>query len=407
MRVFIAALSMLLLFPLTAVSQQHNKEEVGKRVTKKYCTLLGDYPDKGINEISAVMLQNAKRSALSEIYEQMIYPTTAAGGFQLTSDIISDKSLGIIKIEGDPKYYNGPNFGEVCVDITAYITKPDLEMFKKKDINIKNYCFNNPDVPLKSIRNEARKASYIEIVSKYNPLLKDIDIEQASRLVHDFDILSEELDLNTSAYCMDIKASVIPFELKFASTGRDKESAITKKSYKPGDIVFDFDLEKYAEGDPLSDISNNAMILRGRRTGKLHIGTKFEGDDEITFKNIVFPSNFILYLDCYMYNKGKVEIKLIDSKNNKELSFRIDRSEWTIEFPDNKIVSHEIYQHKWYTLKFLYKNDVVKLFAKRENKKEYTLWGAIINRENNINLDGLVLSLNTKVAYRNISITAD
>jgi hypothetical protein len=262
-------------------------------------------------------------------------------------------------------------------------------------------------VPLKSIRNEARKASYIEIVSKYNPLLKDIDIEQASRLVHDFDILSEELDLNTSAYCMDIKASVIPFELEFASTGRDKESAITKKSYKPGDIVFDFDLEKYAEGDPLSDISNNAMILRGRRTGKLHIGTKFEGDDEITFKNIVFPSNFILYLDCYMYNKGKVEIKLIDSKNNKELSFRIDRSEWTIEFPDNKIVSHEIYQHKWYTLKFLYKNDVVKLFAKRENKKEYTLWGAIINRENNINLDGLVLSLNTKVAYRNISITAD
>jgi hypothetical protein len=54
MRVFIVALSMLLLFPLTAVSQQHNKEEVGKRVTKKYCTLLGDYPDKGINEISQI-----------------------------------------------------------------------------------------------------------------------------------------------------------------------------------------------------------------------------------------------------------------------------------------------------------------------------------------------------------------
>jgi hypothetical protein len=280
-------------------------------------------------------------------------------------------------------------------------------MFKKKDINIKNYCYNNPDVSLKNIRDEARKASYIEIVSKYNPSLKYIDIEQASRLVHDFDILSEELDLNTSVYCMDVKARVIPFELEFASTGRDKKSVITKKSYKPGDIVFEFDLEKYAEGDPLSDISNNAMILRGKRTGKLHIGTKFEGDDEITFKNIVFPRNFTLYLDSYMYNKGKFEIKLIDSKNNKELSFRIDRSEWIIEFPDNKIVGHEIHPHKWYTLKFIYKNDVVKLFAKRGGNKKYTFWGAITNRETNINLDGLVLSLNTEVAYKNISITAD
>jgi len=185
-----------------------------KEVIKQACVLMNDYNDKNISELKEILLNQAKREALSEIYGEYVSSKTEVSNFQLTSDMITSKSLGILRIKGDPLFFNGKNLGEICVKITAYVTDEDMAKFKEKSVEIKNYCFSDPSVPVGQIKDKARESAYMEIVKKFNPSLAKITPKEAARLVHNFETKNEKFDLNTGSYCMDVMASLIPFEIE-------------------------------------------------------------------------------------------------------------------------------------------------------------------------------------------------
>ena len=58
--------------------------------------------------------------AVNQIFGELIAGSTAVENFVVTSDQIQASSLGYVRIEDDPEYFDGVNLGEVCVKVCTY-----------------------------------------------------------------------------------------------------------------------------------------------------------------------------------------------------------------------------------------------------------------------------------------------
>ena len=113
-------------------------------IQKKCCMSSTDYKGS-IEDLKKELLYNAKRGAVNEIFGEFITSFTKVEQFTLIEDKIRASSAGLIRIKGDPVYYQGKNLGEVCVKIDAYAKKEDFEKFKPKQLS-KKTCLMEGDV---------------------------------------------------------------------------------------------------------------------------------------------------------------------------------------------------------------------------------------------------------------------
>ncbi len=203
----------------------------GEMVVEKRASIVAaDFPNKSMSELKVVLLEKAKRAALSEIYGEVVRSESKVENFMLSYDVISSKALGIIRIKGTPRYYNGESFGEMCVSVEAFVTDEDLEKFRAKEVVIERFCFTDVDAPFARLRGLAREAAYLEVIKRHNPALSEIGVEDAKKVVHDFYLSGEKVDVDTGAYCMRVVAKVVPIEVEMLAGGIGKsDGPVVKK----------------------------------------------------------------------------------------------------------------------------------------------------------------------------------
>ena len=199
------------------------------KTKKTSCILQSNYPEKKLDELKSILLDKAKQEALVELYGHMIYTKTDIKNGQIENDEVRQRAIGAVRVEGTPKYYNGQNFGEVCVDVNAYVTKKDIEKYSPKKIELKHFCYANPDVAVSQVKTKARAAGYIETLVQVKPSLKSLQPEQAEKLIHGFTISNDSFDFDTGAYCYDAVATILPYELELGgviqkSTGKNTDT---------------------------------------------------------------------------------------------------------------------------------------------------------------------------------------
>jgi len=85
-----------------------------------------------INQIKDQLLITAKKSAASELYGDLIYSNSILDNGIIVNDEVHANCLGLIKINGDPLYFNGHNLGEICIKIKAFVTEKDKDIIMKK-----------------------------------------------------------------------------------------------------------------------------------------------------------------------------------------------------------------------------------------------------------------------------------
>jgi len=204
-------------------------------VQKEVCVTVSDYPGKTVAQIKDILINKAKESALTELYGQLLYTREDLKNGKLLSEEVRNRAVGIVRIQGSPQFFNGKNLGEICVRLTAYATKKDLQMYSPKKVSLKHFCYTNPDVPIKEIKQQAKYAAFKEIVSEYNPKLK-ITGEEAENYIHQFQTSNAKFDFNTMSYCFDATATILPYELQLAPNklkySKKNANKITKKSKK-------------------------------------------------------------------------------------------------------------------------------------------------------------------------------
>jgi len=184
--------------------------------TKESCIQQSNYSGKKLSELKNILISQSKRDAVEELYGNLILSKTNITNGKLISDEIKSKAVGAIRIKGNPKFYNGKDFGEICSNITAYITKKDLKKYSPKEVKLKHFCFNDSSVATKDIKQKAKEAAYREIITTFKPELKNISLSSAEKFVHEFRISNDKFDFSTASYCFDVVGSVFPYELEIS-----------------------------------------------------------------------------------------------------------------------------------------------------------------------------------------------
>ncbi|MEA2017637.1 MAG: LPP20 family lipoprotein [Campylobacterota bacterium] len=192
------------------------------KTTKTSCIQQSNYPNKTLDQQKKILIENAKFEALGELYGHLLVSSTDIKNGKIIDDTIKQRAVGNVRIEGNPSFYNGSNLGEICSDITAYITQKDLEQFKPKKVELNRFCYNNPTTPQNKIKEKANFQAYKKAISQYKPSLKNISDKQSAKLIHGFIKSNEKFDFDTGVYCFDAVATLLPYELELSKVNKMK-----------------------------------------------------------------------------------------------------------------------------------------------------------------------------------------
>jgi hypothetical protein len=333
--------------------------------TKQSCVNMNDYKDKNLADIKEILIKDAKRNAVSEFFGEIVRSTTIVKDFELQTDKITSEGLGMIRVKGDPIFYNGKNLGEVCVELKAFISEDDIEKFKPEKVEIKKYCYSNPNLPVKVLKDKALQDSYLEIIKRKNPMIKNIDQEDVSRLIYNFTIANESFDFNTGSYCMDVSGMVIPFMVSYYTNNNvnkvKKDNGVLKYN------SFILDPQKYQMGDLLYDFSETAIIMESNKyNGGKVIGTNDYNMGYINIKNLEIKGNISLDLDVYSDDSPYVISLTTCDNQNLLLSATKGYNPYlyVFKFPNGleiKDIRHDGYKYDKITI-LISEDNVYKLF---------------------------------------------
>lgn len=180
------------------------------RINKSYCTQATHF--KNEDDLKRDLLINAKRIAVNELFGEMISATTSVQDFVFTSDQINTSSVGFVRIDGNPKYYNGSGLTEVCVEINAYSSPIDRQKFKPEEI-VRKYCATNSELTTRELKNFARNQVFIEELHAYDSSLKKYTNTQLLRLVKKKRYSDEGFIPETETFCTKGTGLITPIEV--------------------------------------------------------------------------------------------------------------------------------------------------------------------------------------------------
>ena len=297
-----------------------NASEVKQITVKEHCVISTEHHDADIDQLKMLLMEQVKRDAIEELFGTMLKSDTLIVDGKLVSDKIKQVAVGNVRIKGTPKFYNGKTFGEVCTKAEAYITKKDYQKYQPQTVSKKQFCYNNPDVALKLLKQEANFAAYKNAITKFKPNLKNITNQQAESYIHGFEKSNEQLNIQTGVLCFDFSATLYPYELELGSKNNNatKESKKKNFSQKNGLIATFYSNTDYAFKHPIysttitQDISlfKKSFVNNNLQKDKAYY-IRLQG---FYYSNIDKYQNFELKSDVY-HVEVKINNKRVVNKN--------------------------------------------------------------------------------------------
>ena len=134
----------------------------------------------------------------------------------MISNLIISEKNGLVHIDGEPKYANGKNFGDIQVTINAYATDEDLKNMSIQKIVVSDFVYANKKIALKDIKRAAEDAFLVHALSTKRPALKNNpnQVELARELSISVSIKKMLFDVEHASYTMNGVVEYIPFFLK-------------------------------------------------------------------------------------------------------------------------------------------------------------------------------------------------
>jgi hypothetical protein len=198
-------------------------------VKKEVCLSSFGMQWKTSEEGKAHLLSVAKREAMGELFGEMIKSSTRIEDFQLKRDEIEILGAGILRIQGNPEYFNGPGFGEMCIRIAAYVAEEDRERFRPRSVR-KKVCFGDQNLSAESVKKEAERRARIQAVTDIEPQLEKNSDDTVLALLHEAKIEEGGFLPGSSTYCATASGKVLPIELAITSRKNLKTSEADVRS---------------------------------------------------------------------------------------------------------------------------------------------------------------------------------
>mgnify|MGYP002629228265 CR=1 FL=1 len=291
-------LSCSLLVPIVV-----NAIEIKQLTIKERCIQATEHKDADVDQLKVLLMEQVKRDAVEELFGTMLKSDTLIVDGKLVSDKVKQVAVGSVRIKGTPEFYNGKGFGEVCTKAQAYITQADFAKYQPQTVDMKNFCYNNPDISLKLLKSEAEFSAYKKAITKFKPSLKNISKEQAEAFIHGFTKSNEKLNMQTGVLCMDFSAKVFPYELELGQTDTLESSNSAISNSQNGLVATFYNNQDYAFKHPIYTTTINQDLSL---FGKTFVNSKLQKDrgyyiriKGFLYSNIDRYVNYQLEADVY------------------------------------------------------------------------------------------------------------
>lgn len=248
--------------------------------SKTSCLIASDHAQLTLAAQKRLLVQRSKSEAVKELFGEFLYSKEHLVNNRLVDSQFSSQTMGFIRVRGNPKFYQGNSLGEICTDLTAYITAADLEKLKPQPVTINNFCVNSQHLQVSEIKVQANYAAYAAIVKQFRPQ-SHISGKEAQKFIHAYQTNNATFDLEQSKYCFDVQASVVVAELNMVPEDQNIIGYIPKANDMAADN-FKYNLLAHWSFDDCSakDFSNNGRTLNnsfqcvdGRKGKAAHIRT--------------------------------------------------------------------------------------------------------------------------------------
>ena len=247
---------------------------------KTSCLLASDHAQLSLAAQKRLLVQRNKRAALKELFGEFFYAKEQFINNRTVESQFASQTMGSIRVKGNPKFYQGTNLGEICSDLSAYISAADLDKLKPQRVKIDNFCVNTQHFQVSEIKTKANYAAYAEIFKRFRPL-SQITGKEAQNYIHHYQTSNAAFDLDKSAYCFNATATIIPMELDILPQVQNIIGYIPKANPMQAEN-FKYNLLAHWSFDDcsLTDMSNNGRTLNnsfqcvdGRKGKAAHIHT--------------------------------------------------------------------------------------------------------------------------------------
>jgi len=319
---------LFLIFPFHSFSSENNNKEVVKS------TCLESF-NRSEEDLKRALLNLSKRAAVEELFGEIIKSSTFLKNGFLEFDDIQTFSSGLIRVKGDPKYYQGDEFGQVCVKITCYANKNDFQRFNPQKIKKKS-CVAEGSV--KSIKTESKNKAKREALTDFEPRLHIYDTEQIFSLLHDVNVINEEFISDASVYCTQIEATIYPIEIfSFNPPISPKKLSVSSdKNY----FLFENFLTVEEGMVPQNWYCGDDLLVKFDQATKVLATSVAKDEHKFTIPNISFPNNFRLSIYANLDQSVFLDILLSNNIFSIEQSSTNGYTEYIINNSSNRIKEH-------------------------------------------------------------------
>ena len=292
--------AVLVLIVMTAFPVFSQEKGVSSLISM--CVRADDLGDKSLSEIKDVLLGRAKQEALREILPAMTQPSGATLG-----DLgLSDPAADMVQAKKPPRFFSGPNFGEVCLEGVFFVSEANMKKLTPQVLEVREFCYRNEALAIGRLKETGRREAVRKALVRINPILVNADSETLDLLGKGAVFLNEKLDLSSLSYCCDMRLSVIPLAIEQyrASKARPSPRDPDKKPHKRR-TVFTLNPLDYGIGDPLKEYGSLIRVARNPYVGK-GIGEKtieaLSSSSYLAFnrQNVGLPDDFSISFRMYV-----------------------------------------------------------------------------------------------------------
>jgi hypothetical protein len=277
---------------------------------------------KDLETVKQTLLKNMQQQAPRVLYAKLYGdPNTHVSTNQFSVDYNDDVAKRLV-MQGQPEYFNGDNFGELCVRAWYSLPEQQVVTVAAKTVSLKSFCYQEDGLNPQDLADKARMAAVERLIGNMAPGARAPE-EYRRRLLEKAKVAGQLSPIDPTTYCLDIAVDLIPLELETFIPQLKTEAPAAPKPQplspvKPPDCSLD--LSKYKEGDLAKEFGKNIAVYQDENGKSLGVNIRAGGVAVVPLKGAEAFGCSVLVKKAVAYefkHSEIVELFTLHYKNQK------------------------------------------------------------------------------------------
>lgn len=221
-------------------------------------------PTPNMEDFKKSLVEKAKSQAAFNLLTRMYAGQSQVGLQEKLPASYKEALASKLQTKGQPSFYNGKVFGELCAKITATLSSENVDTASPLIATLQNFCYQAPDTTEEQLEALAHLAALDRVVQNIAPGAK-LSSAARNELLQGATISGELGGDHDDVYCLDMHLEVAPLQLQVHVPTKQQLAAqpsgleTLAARLKPH---WSLDLSAYSPGSPVPEYGKNLVVYK-------------------------------------------------------------------------------------------------------------------------------------------------